>query len=188
MLYLPSGYDVQHQTILQVDAHGMPRKLYEGVIFVEETGVDLATQEQTATISWNGRGSIHGSLTIPRAALTDGKTFGALVGAVGAAVHPKNTRDVAALLVDFIQENNNVLPHHTHADRLGLIAGGLVLPAGAIGFNEEVHYIGRPAITIGTTDRYPWTILLALTWPNAWVFWLTLGLSLEPIPAGVASG
>jgi hypothetical protein len=57
----------------------------------------------------------------------------------------------------------------------------LMLPAGAIGFDEEVRYIGQPAIAVGTaSDAYPAVIRQALRWPNAWAFWLALGLSLAP--------
>jgi hypothetical protein len=109
----------------------MPRKVYSGAIFVAETGIDLMSGERSSVISWNGRGDEHGELTIPSAALSDAKTFGALAGGQGAALGPKNIKDVMQFLVEFTQENREALPHRAQADRLGLIGGGLMLPAGA---------------------------------------------------------
>ena len=178
-LYLPAGYDVQAQSIVRVDKYDQPSPVYSGAIFVKELGVDLHTREQTALISWNGRGGVHAEVTVPFAALSDTRAFSGLVGAAGAAIHPRNIKDVQTLLVEFTQENIDALPRRAHVDRLGLINGGMVLPAGAVGFSEEVRYIGRPTITIGKdADAYPDAIRAALTWTDAWAFWLTLGLSL----------
>ncbi|NTV61933.1 MAG: DUF3854 domain-containing protein [Oscillochloris sp.] len=179
-LYLPPGYDVSAQTIIQRDARGNERPIYSGNIFVRELGVDLVSGEQTATISWNGRGTVHGERTIPYAALSDSKSFSALVGAAGAAIHPRNIKDVQALLVESVQANIDTIPRRQHSDRLGLVNGGLVLPAGAVGFSESVRYTGHPAVQIGDDhNAYPTAISEALqAWPEAWPFWLALGLSL----------
>ncbi len=178
-LFLPAGYDVKAQTIVQVDRRGEPRPIYSGAIFITEVGVDLHTREQTATVAWNGRGNIHTEVTIPYAALSDSKAFSQLVGAAGAAVHPRNIKDVQAFLVEFVQENIETLPHKAHVNRLGLVASGLVLPAGAVGFREAVRYTGYPPIAVGCDgDAYPHAIRTALAWPDAWAFWLALGLSL----------
>lgn len=177
-LFLPAGYDVRAHTIVRLDRRGEVQPVYSGGIFVKEVGTDLHTREQTAVVSWNGRGG-HEEITIPYAALSDSRTFSALVGAAGAAVHPRNIKDVQAFLVEFVQENADALPRRAHVDKLGLIGTGVVLPAGAVGFEEVVRYSGRPAISVGTVaDAYPTAIRAALTWPDAWAFWLTLGLSL----------
>jgi hypothetical protein len=178
-LMLPAGYDVRNQTIYQVDEGRMPRKVYSGAIYVAETGTDMATGERSAVIRWNGRGTDHGELTIPYAALSDTKTFGNLAGGQGAALGPKNIKDVMQFLVEFTQENRETLPHRAHTDRLGLIRGGLVLPAGAIGFDEAVRYIGRPVVQVGAdADAYPAAIRQLLNWANTWPAWLVVGLSL----------
>jgi hypothetical protein len=178
-LMLPAGYDVRDQTIYQVDDGRMPRKVYSGAIYVAETGIDLTSGERSSVITWNGRGDDHGELTIPSAALSDAKTFGALAGGQGAALGPKNIKDVMQFLVEFTQENREALPHRAHADRLGLIGGGLMLPAGAVGFTESVRYVGRPVVQIGTdADAYPAALRTLLTWSDAWPAWLLIGLSL----------
>lgn len=179
-LYLPSGYDVVAQSIVTRDKMGNERPVYSGNIYVRDLGVDLITGEQQATIAWNGRGAFHGEKTIPYAALSDSRAFSGLVGAAGAAVHPKNIKDVQALLVEFVQTNAEALPVRRHADRLGMAAGGLVLPAGAVGFSEPVRYTGQPTVQIGTdAEAYPAAVRAALAqWPDAWPFWLALGLSL----------
>ena len=178
-LYLPPGYDVSAQTIVQIDAKSQARPIYAGAIFVKEIGVDPSTHRHTAVIAWNGRGAVHGEITIPYAALSDTRTFSSLVGAAGAALGPHNIKDVQQLLVEFVQENVDAIPRRLHVERLGLIDNGLMLPAGAIGFDEEVRYIGQPTIAVGTaTEAYPAIIRQALRWPNAWAFWLALGLSL----------
>ncbi len=109
------------------------------------------------------------------------KRFSALVGGAGAAIHPRNIKDVQALLVEFIQANPEALPRQQHADRLGLIDSGLVLPAGSIGFKTPVCYSGHPTIQVGQcADLYPQAIRTAIhDWPDAWTFWLGLGLSLS---------
>jgi hypothetical protein len=178
-LFLPAGYDVKQQTIVRLDRHGHPQPIYSGAIFVREVGVDLHTHEQTATVSWNGRGNVHCNLTIPYAALSDTRAFSQLVGAAGAAVHPRNIKHVQAFLVEFVQENVEALPLRAHVDRLGRVGSGIVLPAGAIGFSEDVRYSGRPTIVVGQdTAAYQSTIRQAFTWPDAWALWLVLGLSL----------
>lgn len=178
-LMLPAGYDVRDQTIYQVDENRTPRKIYSGAIYVAETGVDLLSGERSAVITWNGRGDDHGELTIPYASLSDSKTFGGLVGGQGAALGPKNIKDVMQFLIEFTQENRVALPHRAHADRLGLVGGGLVLPAGAIGFTEPVRYIGRPVVQVGDdTGAYLNALRSLLSWSEVWPAWLVLGLSL----------
>lgn len=179
-LFLPPGYDVSARTIIQRDGRGNERSIYSGNIFVRELGIDMMSGEQTATISWNGRGSVHGERTIPYAALSDSKTFSSLVGAAGAAIHPRNIKDVQALLVESVQANIDTIPRRQHSERLGLVHGGLILPAGAVGFADPVRYTGHPSVAIGDDPQiYPAAIRTAIqTWPDAWPFWLALGLSL----------
>lgn len=178
-LFLPPRYDVQHQTLMRLEPNGMSRPIYSGAILVKEIGVDLHTREQRTTVMWNGRGDLHGELTIPSAALTDAKTFGTMLGTVGAAIHPENRSSVATFLVEFAQQNIDAIPRRAHVDRLGLVGQGMVLPAGAVGFSEAVRYVGQPTITVGAdADAYPAAIRTAFTWSDAWAFWLILGLSL----------
>lgn len=179
-MFLPPWYDVKAQTIVQRDARGNERPIYSGNIYVRALGEDLASGEQTATITWNGRGDVHGERTIPYAALSDSRAFSGLVGAAGAAVHPRNIKDVQALLVESVQANIDTIPRQQHSNRLGLVHGGLVLPAGAVGFSAPVRYTGQPAVQIGADALvYPKTIAAAVKlWPDAWPFWLALGLSL----------
>jgi hypothetical protein len=115
-LFLPLGCDVRDQTIVQIDDQGRMRKLYSGAIFVTETGEDIQTHEHAATVRWNGRGSQHGEITIPYAALSDGKAFSALAGAAGAALGPANLKPAMQFLVEFVQENREVLPHKAYTD------------------------------------------------------------------------
>ncbi|PDW00053.1 hypothetical protein [Candidatus Viridilinea mediisalina] len=61
------------------------------------------------------RGTIHGERTIPYAALSDSRSFSALIGAAGAAVHPRNIKDVQALLVESVQANIEVIPRRQHS-------------------------------------------------------------------------
>jgi hypothetical protein len=178
-LFLPTGYDVRDKTILQLDEQGHARRIYSGALLVTETGVDLVSREHTATIAWNGRGDFHGELIVPYTALSDSRTFSALVGGAGAALGPQNLKPAMQFLVEFIQENRETLPHRAHADRLGLVDGGLVTPAGAVGFAEDVRYIGRPKVSVGSdADAYPRAICTMLGWHDTWVPWLVLGLSL----------
>ncbi|MEN9938481.1 MAG: hypothetical protein RLZZ387_5060 [Chloroflexota bacterium] len=178
-LFLPAGYDVRDKTVVQLDDQGHARRIYSGALLATETGVDLVSREHTATIAWNGRGAFHGELTVPFTALSDSRSFSALVGGAGAALGPQNLKSVMQFLVEFIQENRDALPHRAHADRLGLVDGGLVTPAGAVGFAEDVRYIGRPRVTVGSdADAYPEAIRAMLGWQDSWVPWLVLGLSL----------
>jgi hypothetical protein len=50
-LFLPAGYDVQHQTIVRLDRNGSAQHVYSGLIYIEETGVDLHTHEQSALVA-----------------------------------------------------------------------------------------------------------------------------------------
>jgi hypothetical protein len=178
-LFLPPRYEVQHQSIVKIDPNGNTKPIYSGGILVKEIGVDLHTREQRATVMWNGRGDKHGEITIPYAAMSDAKTFGGMLSAVGAAIHPENRGPVATFLVEFVQHNIDSIPYHAHVDRLGRIGDGFVTPAGAVGMAETVRYVGQPAITIGTVaDAYPAAVRAAMSWPDAWAFWLVLGLSL----------
>lgn len=178
-LYLPPGYTVQGQTMLHMDEQGKTRRLYSGFITVHETSQDIATQSHTVMVQWDGMGGQHGSVVIPHEALTDSKLFSARVGSNGAALGPYNLKLVMQHLVEFIQENRAALPHRVHADRLGLLEGGLVLPAGeGIGFAQPVRYTGVPTITIGhDLDVYTHAIRAMTIWDNAWAAWLVFGLS-----------
>jgi hypothetical protein len=148
-------------------------------MFVREVGVDLVTQAHSAILAWNGRGDIHGEVTVPTAALSDPRAFSQLVGGAGAAIGPRNIKEIMQFLVEFIQENIDVIPRRPHADRLGLVDDGLVLPAGSVGLPDNVRYTGRPAITVGAdTDAYPQAVRAALGWQNCSAFWLALGLGL----------
>lgn len=179
-LYLPPGYDARHQTLVKVDPMtGRTNNLYAGDIYVKETGANLVTGEQSALVVWNGRGDWHGQATVPYTALSDTKTFSTLVGAAGAALGPRNIKDVQQFLVEFVQENRDALPHRAYSDRLGLVEDGLVTPAGAVGLPADVRYTGHPAVAIGQdADAYLAAIRAMLQWDNAWPAWLALGLSL----------
>jgi hypothetical protein len=177
-LYLPKGYDVQHQAIVKRTASGGdPTPLYSGIIIPIETGADLYTGEQTVTIFWKTKH--HQRLTIPSAVLSDSKEFGRLLSGAGATIHTENARKVAALIAEFIPENRDALPHRLHADRLGLIGDGLMLPGEAIGFPQEVRYIHKPKPQVGTDYTiYPAVIAQAATWNDTDVLFLDLALSL----------
>jgi len=179
-LFLPPGYDVAARTIVQRDGRGNERPVYSGNIYVRALGVDLQSGEQTATIAWNGRGDYYGERTIPYAALSDSRAFSSLIGAAGAAVHPRNIKDVQALLVESVQTNIDTIPRQQHSDRLGLVSGGLVLPAGSVGFSEAVRYTGQPAVQVGDdAGAYVSALQVAFAeWSDAWPLWLGLGLSL----------
>jgi len=175
-LVLPAGYDWVEGAIARRNQRGGWSPVYSGTIYPAATGHDLSACEESVTIAWS---SPAGAVTIPRAALTDARTFGALVGGAGAALHAGNTRGVTALLVETIVENSAALPRQIYASRLGLVGSGIVLPVGSIGFSEPIQYAGRPAIRVGAdADAYPDALRLALEWPDTAALWLKLGLSL----------
>jgi hypothetical protein len=181
-LYLPHGYDIQHQTIVRLTAQGNPQPLYSGLILALEIGVDVSSNTQTVTIGWKGsktKTNQLATITIDRADLVDQKSFARQLGGVGAAIHPRNARDVSTLLVEFVQENDEELPRRRHSQQLGLVNNStIILPAKSIGATEPIRYTGRQ-ITIGKDyDIYPDTIRDILTWSDASSLLLLLALSL----------
>jgi hypothetical protein len=149
-LFLPSGYIVSNERIAR-DVKGMLVPLYSGIIAVTEMGEDLATREQTLTVSFMTRGAERRSITAPRADLARGSGVIEHLGARGASVHEGNARDVARFLIEFADENRDALPYRPHIARLGLVGEGLVTPAGAVGLAADMRYIGEP---IGAASKH----------------------------------
>jgi hypothetical protein len=87
---------------------------------------------------------------------------------------------VSAYITEFIAENFEALPRINYSDRLGVAGeGGIILPAGQVGMAGDCQYTGS-AIRVGANaDAYPRALAEALTWPEAWAFWITVGLGLS---------
>lgn len=187
-LFLPHGWSVVNGSLATVNKSGEPTIIYSGVLIASAIGVDLATGDAMLTMRWQSRGGRRGELTAPKAELGTRQGVLAWLGArPDAPVHEGNARDVAAYLIEFAQENLDALPRVATSARLGLIADGLVLPAGSVGHAEPVQYAGRLPLRFGSdADAYPQALQAICTWPDAWALWAILGMTLaSPLIARV---
>lgn len=179
-LYLPPGYlcnDI-NPVITKVDPRGNPHIIYPDLLLVTALGQDLETNEQTMTVRWRHQRG-YSEVTAPRKELVSGKGARELLATEGAIVHETNQKWVAEYLSLFAHENEAALPRRATLNRLGLVGPGLVLPAGAIGFPQEVRYSGRATIQIGAQCvAYTSALHEAALWPHAPAFWLVLALGL----------
>ncbi|MFV9507541.1 MAG: DUF927 domain-containing protein [Oscillochloridaceae bacterium umkhey_bin13] len=179
-LFLPHGWAVVNGSLATLSKHGEPSVIYSGMLIASAIGVDLATGDAMLTVRWQGRGGRRDELTAPKAELGTRQGVLAWLGArPDAPVHESNARDVAAYLIEFAQENLDALPRVATSARLGLVADGLVLPTGSVGYAEPVQYAGRLPIRFGSdAAAYPKALQAISTWPEAWAAWIMLGLTL----------
>lgn len=177
-LYLPPGYDVANKTIVRRKGEADALHLYTGLLAVTETGINPHNQEESVTIAFDRFQQMR-TVTVPRAAITSGMDCARTLGAQGANVHSINGREVSRYLIEFIRENENDIPQYYHTEKLGNIQEGVVLPAGAIGFDREVRYSG-PQVQVGTDwEIYPRVLREVATWgDNLVTLWGTLALAL----------
>lgn len=179
-LFLPHGWTVLGGNLATLGKGGEPSIVYSGMLITSALGVDLASGDAMLTVLWRGKGGRHGTLTAPKAELGTRQGILSWLGArADAPVHETNARDVAAYLIEFTQENLDVLPRMVTSARLGLVADGLVVPAGGIGYQERVTYAGRLPIRFGSDgNAYPRALQAIATWNEAWVAWAVIGLAL----------
>jgi len=184
-LYLPPGYDVHNKCIVRVDPDST-KMFYSGLIAVTETGRNVHTGEETATVVWQRFGTLQDT-SLPRAVMAHGSRCAEQLGAAGAYVHSINAREMSRYLVEFIRENDDMLPRIDYTDRLGKVGeSGLVLPAGQIGLATTTKYTG-PAIQVGENfDAYPQALRQIAgdparrvpAWSNTATLWAVFGLGL----------
>jgi hypothetical protein len=149
-LYLPPGYEISNKTIIRVSRNGS-QEFYSGLIAVTGTGKNLHTQEEVVTVVWQRFGKLC-EVTVPRVDITSGRRISEAIGTQGAFIHNMNAQEMSRYLVEFIRENDAVLPRQNLVDRWGTTPdGGVVLPAGSIGFEQTTKFNGNP-IQVGT-DR-----------------------------------
>jgi hypothetical protein len=175
-LFLPPGYDVQGKTIVR--RFGDSSSLfYSGMILVTQTGRDLYSGEETATVIWNGKGAHH-QIDIARADMASAAGCTKILGGAGAAIHAGNAKGISTYLVEFIQQNYDALPRTNYTARLGAVGDGLVLPAGQVGLANECAYTG-PHISVGTdASAYPRILRMIAGWDSLATLWAVFGLSL----------
>jgi hypothetical protein len=179
-LYLPPGYLCHdlHPAITRVDLRGQPQTIYPDLLLVTAMGHDLETHEQALTVRWR-RHDGYGEVTAPRKDLVSGRGARELLAEQGAVVHETNQKYVAEYLSLFAHANERALPVRAHLGRFGLAGGGLLLPAGSVGFAEEVRYSGRLPVRVGSSCvAYTHALRTAATWDGAEAFWLIVALSL----------
>lgn len=179
-LLLPHGWTMLAGNLATVGKGGEPNMIYSGLLFASAIGVDLGSGAAVVTVEWQ-RGADHRTtLTAPKADLATRQGVLTWLGSrPDAPVHEGNARDVAAYLVEFIQANLDALPRIATSARLGLVADGLVVPAGGVGFTEPVRYTGRLPLRVGAdANAYPQAIQALATWDDAWAAWAILGLAL----------
>ncbi|PDW00986.1 DUF3854 domain-containing protein [Candidatus Chloroploca asiatica] len=179
-LFLPHGWAVVNGSLATVTKHGEPSVIYSGMLIASALGVDLAGGAAMLTVRWQGTGGRQGSLTAPKAELSTRQGLVAWLGAhPDVPVHESNARDVASYLIEFTQANLEALPRITTSTRLGVVGAGLVLPTGGVGYAEPVQYAGRLPIQVGRdAAAYPQALQAITIWPDAWVAWIILGLTL----------
>jgi hypothetical protein len=176
-LFLPFGYDVQHQQIVKVGQRGDAMPIYAGNIYVRSLGTDLGTGEEAATVSWHG--SAHGILALPRTDLANARALRDRLAARGALIHDGNAKLLAAYLVEFIGQNVDELPRVAVTSRLGVHDDALVLPGGSIGGDGPVMYQSVKPIRVGDdSTAYPETLRAMMGWDDFSIPSLILGLAL----------
>lgn len=176
-LYLPSGYDVQAKNIIRRTGDGQGQHVYSGLLAITEAGQHLVNKDESVSVCWDRYGQLQ-TATVPRVSLTTGSECGKTLGGMGANVHSINSREVSRYLIEFIKENETELPTFYQTDRLGNFGEGVVLPAGALGFDREVRYTGTP-VKVGTDhDAYPLTLREVARWEGLVTFWATFALTL----------
>lgn len=177
-LFLPPGYDVRGKRIYRRKSEDFSSPLYSGIIAVLETGTDIHAQDEYATVAWHGGGPAC-EMTVKRSILASGRGCAEEIGGRGANIQAENARGISAFLTEFVAENYDALPRILYSDRLGIAGEGLILPAGQINLPGECRYTGS-AIRVGAdAEAYPRALAEAMTWPDAFSFWLTLGLALS---------
>ncbi len=179
-LVLPQGWSVVNGALACCGKGGAPQIVYAGMLIASAMGVDLASGAARLTVCWQRAGADWGSLTAPKAELSTRQGILAWLGSQpDVPVHEGNARAVARYLIEFTQANHAALPQIVTSARLGLVAAGLVLPAGSIGYAQPVKYTGQLPIRYGRdTSAYPQALRALSTWPDAWAAWIILGLAL----------
>lgn len=193
-LFHPEGYHLQGNQLVYTDPKtDAVRTVYPGVIGVTALGCDLETGQETATVRFKVRGETR-SVTAARHELAQGRTLIPLLTSKGAAVHDQNARQLSAYLTEYASLNDEALPYTPHTSRLGLMAGGLVTPAGSVGTNARYQGPYSPAAE-GDESAYERALAAVLEWESpaafsgsvltsAWPLWFTLGAALaSPIVA-----
>lgn len=185
-LYLPAGYDIQNKNIVVANPNGT-QLFYKGLIIATETGANLHTGEETATVMWNTNGHFT-ETSLPRATLASASRVAESLASRGAFVHAGNAKEMSRYLAEFISENYEQLPRINYVDRLGVCNDGLVLPAGQVGM-QQVKYTG-PEISVGTDHQaYQRALTEIAQWSNSTVLWGVLALSLAgPLLARLRGG
>lgn len=176
-LHLPAGYVLTSDRIVRVHNKTMIA-VYSGITLPVETGSDLASGAETMTVRFSTRGGKMAEVIAPRAELARAKGVIEFLGARGANVHDANAKEVSRFLIEFAHENRDALPHRTQVERLGLVNGGLVTPATAIGFADSVRYSGIGQInTASDVSSYRSAICEAVQWVEAYPLWLAVAFS-----------
>lgn len=173
-LYLPPGYDVQDHQIVKRTPTG-PQHFYSGCIAIKETGINLHTHEETITVVWDRLNQLQ-EVSIPRISLSSGVRCAESL--TQAFVHSVNAREMSRYLVEFIRENDEVLPRVQFVDRLGICGDGLSLPAGTIGLAQNTRYTGNPVVIGADQGAYSRALAQMLEWGNLPILWSTFALGL----------
>lgn len=180
-MYVPYGYDVKGGAIYKASSsntNGVAAKVYNGPLYVIETGYDIQTREHTMTVAFQLNKQVE-IITAPHSIFAQARTCIPLLASHGASINDKNGKLVTEYLTEFLDTNRGAIPHKGNSARWGLIDGGLVLPGGNIGLSEDVIYTGGDEIAIGSnTESYPALLREILTWGEETPMLLLLGASL----------
>ena len=177
-LYLPSGYDVQQQSLVKIGPKGDAQMVYDGSIYVRSLGTDLGSHDEAATIQWGG--SVHGIIAMPRTDLANARALRDRLAARGALIHDQNAKLLTEYLTRFIGQNADDLPRVAVTSRLGVHDDALVLPDTSIGGSiGPIRYQSPRPIATGTDAAiYPATLRSMAEWEDFSLPGLIIGLSL----------
>jgi hypothetical protein len=169
--HLPPGYFFRKGAIWRNDT-----LIYMGKLWIEETGINIHSQEQTALVRWKGGGT-WGEVVALRSELATQAGIAKTIGGNGGAIHASNARHVSKYLVELLHVNRREIPHVKHSEYYGNVDDGMLLPAGKIGGDQNLRYIGTP-ISIGKdANIYPQTLAAIRDWATP-VLWATLALGI----------
>ena len=156
--------------------------LYLGKIWVSETGQNIHTDEQTMVVNWRGGGN-SGTVVALRSDMASQAGVSRAIGGAGGAIHASNARNMSAYLIEFAYINRKIIPHVKHSEYYGNVADGMLLPAGLIGGDTTLRYIGQPIAVGDDANIYPQTLAAIREWATP-VLWAVLALGIaSPIYA-----
>lgn len=167
-MLLPPGY--RYNGTLQRGE----KYIYMGKLWVEETGTNVHSGENTAVVAWSSEND-SGKTVILREEIASKAGCTKKLGGAGAAIHAFNAGDVSRYLVEFLQWNRKGIPNRKHSEYYGNFEDGMLLPAGGIGCSTR--YIGKEIVVGQDPNAYSEILHAVKDWAPP-IFWAVLAFSL----------